>query len=93
MYHSFNITRESPDNLSLQSWLFCMLDLDAVLDRYSLGTRPTKRHKFHTAKVYNRLSERDSTLKVAEVPVPDDVVAEVRQRVIDTIRVVVDHNR
>ena len=94
MYNNLRIVRTAPDGLSEQVWGFCLIDLIIVLDNYVVTFRATKRHKFvlDKARVYSRLSPRNSTLTVDAVPLPDDVQAEARQRIVDQVQVVREHH-
>lgn len=84
------IVRHTPDELVRYVWSFCFFEdrLFLCLNRYETQTRATRRHKFQRfGPHYDRHNERDSKLKEATVPLPDDVVADARNAVISKIRV------
>lgn len=86
---NLNVKREAADGLSVQEWSFYNIDYDLkfVLGGYRVQRRATKRHKFTTAGRYERTNTRDSNILVDAVPLPEDVVAEVRQTLIDSITI------
>ena len=77
------VRRESGDLVS-EEWHFCVVGEQVVLDRYTYLERASKRHKYRAVRWYERINARDSTVKLDEVPFPDDVteeaLAEVRSR-------------
>jgi hypothetical protein len=88
------VVRVSEDGLEQQSWRFCLIDLEVILDQYSKGKLPSKRHRvLHNEAHYDRLSLRASTMKLAAVPLPDDVAAEARKQVTDQVKVVREYLR
>lgn len=81
------IRRFAPDGLSVQEWNFHnpMGDLTFVVGSYKVERRASKRHKFARTGIYERALLRDSTIQ--SVPLPADVVAEVEQAIISSIKV------
>lgn len=84
----FEITRQSEDQLTKQAWVFVHMasssDVPMVLDGYAVYSRPSTRHKFKDAgpnECYSRLSHEGGRMLENAVPLPDDVVAEVIDRV------------
>lgn len=59
--------------------------LDLVLDRYV--KYPVRGVRCLISR-YDRLSDRDSTIKEADVVIPEDVAEEAKQKLIDSIRVI-----
>lgn len=88
MYPNITITKET--ELEQQEWTFTLFDTDIVLDNYYLRKRQTKRHKFQTEKRYNRLGDRGygyDRLTSEQVPLTEEMKAEVKQKFMDKIRV------
>lgn len=80
------------DDLHSQVWRFYYFDDRHVLtvDHYSRSTRKTKRHKWVSAASYYRLSRGSvdgHSINEEQVPLPDDVVAEAKQKFMDALRV------
>ncbi len=82
------VVRRERDALTTEEWKFCVVGEQIVLDGYGYWTRPTKRHKPHVVKEYDRLNRRHSSMVLAEVPFPDDVAAEALTQVTSRFRVV-----
>jgi len=61
--------------------------IDLVLNTYSKTLPKTEHAPRRLSLVYNRLSGRDSNMKEEEVIMPEDVIEEARQKLIDTIRI------
>ena len=82
--------RMSEDYLSCEVWKFWFYDYYGllVLDYYAKMSRPTKRHKFRADEWWSRLDNRGSSLKIEDVPFPDDVTTEAREKFIAQIKVV-----
>jgi hypothetical protein len=86
VYYTPKVRREA--GLDAQEWTFTIIEEQVVLQTYRVLTRETKRHKERGRQYYNRLNERNSTMKQAEVPLPDDVAAEALAQVLARFRVV-----
>lgn len=90
------VERLSADELHRQAWEFAVIDkqtddgdrLFVVVDQYTEEQRASKRQKLKLVRKYTRL--RASPLDRAEVPLPDDVAAEARQKVNDLLIVAID---
>lgn len=81
------IERKGDDGLTCQEWQFTYLQgLRFVLGHYYTYDRQTKRHKWIVRTRYNRISKRDSNIEMQDVPMPDDVIAEWKQRAIDSLQ-------
>ena len=87
------ITRTTPDKLTRQTWEFRLFDspatLEIVPERYFKETRTdTSRRKWDTVEYYQRVHSRDaSNISHDQVPLPDDVRAEAKQKLCDRITV------
>lgn len=91
MYSYINSKKET--ELQLEEWSFIVIGSEIILDNYYLKKRATKRHKFQIEKDYNRIIKRGyGQIKVEEVPISDELKAEVKQKFIDTLKVVIDKN-
>lgn len=82
------VRREKPGGLSAEEWSFSVIEDQILLGHYSTLTRPSKRHKYQRVGWYDRYNKRDSTLKLDDVPLPDDVAEEVLAEVRARFRVV-----
>jgi hypothetical protein len=86
------IIRQS-DDLNRQVWQFDFMDYYnkplVVLNYYRLQSRPTKRHNWRNSEYWERLG-RGSSLKMDEVPLPDDVKQEALQAFMGQVRIVKD---
>lgn len=90
------VERLSPDELHRKTWRFAVIDkhtddgdrLFVVVDEYTEEQRASKRQKLKLERKYTRL--RSSPLDRTEVPLPDDVAAEARQKVNDLLIVAID---
>ncbi|QNR70489.1 hypothetical protein IAQ67_28685 (plasmid) [Paenibacillus peoriae] len=88
------IERLSDDKLSKEEWKFYITDhsrgdgVKALLSQYTFSTRQSTRHKFKPVKMYegNRPGSfgRDRISK-EDIVTPDDVFAEVKERIISNI--------
>lgn len=87
------VTRTAPDNLTRETWEFCLFDtpteLHLVPDRYFKETRTsTQQRKWNMPEYYQRVHNRDSSnLAHDQVPLPEDVCAEAKQKLFDCISV------
>jgi hypothetical protein len=92
MWFRIDITRQS-DDLHSEMWTFTYFDREhaLVLDRYDAMERPSKRHKPRTIRYYDRMSHRSwstsDAMDLAAVPIPKDVIEEVRQKFMDSLKV------
>jgi hypothetical protein len=83
------VTRRSDDGLSEQFWRFAMWadhggkKVVLSLADYQVRSRPSTRHKMKVDHKWSRMDQRSyhSDIKAADVPLPDDVVAEARAAV------------
>jgi hypothetical protein len=91
------IIREQ-DELNRKVWKFWpdtgINKVDIILDRYSVQSRPTKRHKWRTVTAYDRTSRKRWSqegymlIDISEVPVlPSDVVEEVIAKFMATVTI------
>ncbi len=60
-------------------------DFDAVLDRFEIRKRESKRHSWKVIKFYDRLQNRSSTLLESEVEVTDEIERAVKDELIAMI--------
>ena len=85
------IERVSEDGLSREVWVFRLgvrwtdTQVNAVITKYAREKRASKRHKFVSDPAH-RFSDFDrrkynSGIEAQDVPLPDDVIAEVKARV------------
>ena len=91
------VTRVSEDKLSAQEWLFWLSDRHSStggeialrLNSYAELTRATPRHKFTVAKQgfarWSSFLKGGRGIKAADIPFPDDVVAEAKSRITITL--------
>ncbi|MNW28162.1 hypothetical protein D3C74_49770 [compost metagenome] len=87
------VERLSDNELEKQVWKFYVLlkndDVVVILDQYELQKRESKRHKFK-ANIwdrYERLKSSRGGMKVDVVPLPISIEREVRDQVLDGLRV------
>lgn len=84
-----NIERTADDKLHQEVWSFMQIDTNLILDTYAKLERASTRHKFKVVgNTYARYNKRQNTLPTDDVSWPTDVVAEAKQRFIDSIEVV-----
>ncbi|WP_167346965.1 hypothetical protein [Paenibacillus jamilae] len=89
------IIRESDDN-HRHEWDFSVhvnsKGIIVSLSQYRLYTRETRRHKFKAARnnAYDRVFKNGNLMGLTDVPFPDDVIEEVRQRVQESIIIQTD---
>ena len=90
-----NIERTAEDKLHQEVWSFAQFDNRLVLDLYAKLERATTRHKFQVVSgySYSRLDRRRNQMELSAVPWPDDVIADAKQRFIDSITVEKDYIR
>ena len=84
---NIRIERQSEDQLTRESWDFCLID-DCILylHYYSLQSRPTRRHGWKVECQYNFQNHRDS-IHIDKVPKPESVVQEAIQKATSQLRV------
>lgn len=70
------IERVSSDGLTIETWRFCVIDTQIILDDYTKVIRPSRRHKGTATGHYNRLSARENTLDEADVPWDEALASE-----------------
>jgi hypothetical protein len=76
------------DELTIEKWEFYQTDNNIYLDGYVVLMREStlKRNYTKVLKRYDRLMERDSTIKESEVPFTDEIRKEAIKQFTDTIR-------
>lgn len=76
-------------------WRFWFDDSSArlVLDLYQVFERPTNRHGWTVTDCYNRISSRDTTLGVVDVPWDKEIEHDALQELYKRIRVVKEFKR
>ena len=69
------ISNVSEDGLTVETWDFRLYDDTLYLDRYTVCTKKTKRHKMTTDKGYDRTDNRTfySQIPLAEVPFSPEI--------------------
>lgn len=88
MSDSVEISREADDALTRQVWRFFRLGNRLVLDGYEEEARDSKRHKFKRVQFWKRLYERDSRLKIGDVPMTPELKAEALEAFFTQLRAV-----
>lgn len=81
-----------PNNLNREVWQFHAmtghrLEIVVILEYYYKQNRSSARHKWISDEYYSRTG-RGSSLKVGEVPLPDDVAQEALQKFMEQVKVV-----
>lgn len=61
------------DELNREIYRFTLMEFKLLLDSYGFETRETKRHKFKRVKWYDRLNQRDSTIKKENMFLPENI--------------------
>jgi hypothetical protein len=93
MLRSIEIIRVQ-DDLNEQRWYFYIFDSGkVVLDGFYQSSRPSKRHNFRSILKYERKHESLCTMSLEEVPWDDDLVREVKEKILSMITVVKTHSR
>jgi hypothetical protein len=72
MYQNIEIIIEK-DELNREIYRFIQMEFDLILNLYKVETRETKRKKFKRTKWYDRLRERDCTIKKQDVILTDEI--------------------
>lgn len=80
------IERPAENRLTSKVWEFALLDREMVLDDYYEMARESTRHKLKVVRKWRRLNQRDNDIEIAQVPFPEDVPAEAKQKLLDYIR-------
>ena len=76
MYARVEIIKDI-DELNRERYIFCLMsDMKLKLDEFRIESKETKRHKFKSKKFYERLRQRESTLKVDDIVLTDEVKQE-----------------
>jgi len=71
-----------------EKWVMYLNEkLIAVIDSYTYLTRPSKRHGWKIEKQYERIFGRNSTIKIHDVPFDENVISEVKAKIIDLIQI------
>ena len=78
------------NELTIEKWEFYQTDNNIYLDRYVVLSREsTKKHNYtKVVRRYDRLMERDSTIKETDVPFTDEIRLEAIKQFVDTVRCV-----
>lgn len=84
------VVREAPDRLSRQVW-DVRLDTERQalrlhLMEYGDYTRPSARHGWRTKGYYSCIFRNSANLPADDVPLPDDVIAEAKARVVEAVQ-------
>ena len=81
-----------PTELTCERWVFNAFDvhqgLELRLTAYLKMMRPTKRHKFTSvgSSNYDTYRRREATIKIEDVPLPDDVIVEAKEKFMDEMK-------
>jgi hypothetical protein len=77
------------DELTIERWTFTWIDKTIFLDKYVLLQKESKRKRIYSRiKHYDRIMGRNSTIKESDVPLSEDLKAEVLAKFIANIRVI-----
>lgn len=87
MNERYSIKRYSLDKLKFFEWIFWLNGTDIWLDKYFEYRRETKRHKFNVEEKYDKIFTRNNSISVDDVPLPDDVVSEVKNIIVSNLKV------
>ncbi len=85
------ITRQLDDN-TIAKWEFMFMYYSIVLNEYAVLSRESKRHKYKVVSQYRRLFSRGNDIQFDDIPLPDDVSAEVLNMVVSKITVIKVNN-
>jgi len=66
-------------------WSFWLNDGVLRLSSYCVFSRWSKRHKFRQTDNYSRMFHRSCTLKIEDVPLPQSVIDQVKQKLISSL--------
>jgi len=75
------------DDLNKKVYQFYQDGMRFRLNYYSEKHRQTKRHGWKSIKYYDRLRQRDCTIKVDEIPLTDELIQIVKERAINSVQV------
>jgi hypothetical protein len=80
---------EDSSGLRKEIWRYWFNDQDMklVLDTYGVAERPSKRHNFQPIKQWSRQGHWSQNMKFEDVPVRDDVRAEVLRQFVARVTV------
>jgi hypothetical protein len=80
---------EDSSGLRKEIWRYWFNDqeMKLELDAYAVAERPNKRHNFQTAKQWARRGHWSQNMKFEDVPVRDDVRAEVLRQFVARVTV------
>jgi len=83
------ILQKEGDKLNREVYTFYFQnEFHLVLDRYSLETRPTPRHKFQIVKSYSRLDNRNyKAIKEEDVVLNDVIIELAKKQLYNQVRV------
>lgn len=88
MHPTIKILRTSENGLEFKTWTFMLFEFTLILDTYLVQHKESLKHKkLMLDEDYNRLNQRDSSLKEEEVPLPEDVIEEARKEFIAKMKV------
>lgn len=80
------IERQITD-LSKEEFRFDFVHGNLILDSYTIYEKATLRSNYKPTKFYNKISERDSTIKECEVPLTAEIRKQAFEKFISTIQV------
>ena len=84
------------NDLKQEVYRFWLKDLDyfyLVLDSYWLEERKNKRCKFKVIRQYNRIDDRNNTIKLEEIVFDDEIKRLAKLKFFDSVRVVANYNK
>lgn len=85
------IVREAADRLSRQVWVLTFTTVHGNgapalrLYEFDAETRATLRHKYRSTGQWAYEAWRRSSVKVADLPLPDDVIAEAKAQIVAAV--------
>jgi hypothetical protein len=81
--------RKNIGPLSEEVWRFHVFESGEIfLSDYYLLTKESKRRKFNVKERYHRIDQRGNTLKAEDVPWPDGIEDEVKQKLLSMVTVI-----
>ena len=80
--------QQAQEELTMEEWVFSSDNARLMLFCYTLQTKQSKRHKFITSELYHRTYPNKSTLKVEDVPLPEDIKRQALEAFVAKISVV-----
>ena len=90
MFLKTEIFDTKPGELEQEVWRFILLDNKLILDEYRYKTRRTKRCGWNSDKHWNRIDGRNNNIKLAEIPIPDDLKDKAKEFLFKQIEVTID---